>query len=270
MGITVTANTTNLRRRQDAMRSMNREARTSFLRVAVSQWANTTMETAPKDTRRYARGWGLAAQAVGSDHVRLPALQRSRYIEQYVEAYEFVIARMGADLAEVRRRLAENDGAPAFGTREYSAARSRSRRVGLSSRARQRLEQKASRLLERIRVKRQELRDFLASEHAIVIGAGPVFRAGESARIGLHASWTKPSVRLTVYGGTGTLRHGSTRTVAVLTNKEPHASTVEYQVTARALRALDSDTKAREAYLGALARGRSTSRWKGRSWYGTI
>jgi len=213
----VTVDLRGLRARHARMRQNAEAARRAALHRGISLWAHEVAERSPRDTNRFVRGWIQAAQAVGVTGLIEPIVQSSKYLEVYVEAYEFEIARLGQKLWAAHKTLTQ--GVPGRGgtLRPVKGVR------------RARLEQTRASLLARIAAKREELRKLLATEGAIVIGAGKVWLADDGPGIALSQKSTRPTVRLKIYGGQGRVYETQGRSVYILHNLEPHTSLVEFR-----------------------------------------
>lgn len=243
----VRGNMTGFRERAASMRALGPAGRAAALRSSIGHRVRAWMEIAPRDTNRYVRAWAESAVQIGAEGIVIPPLQKSRYLERYVEAFEFRIAQLAGRMRATEAQI--RDGRP---------NRAGVRRP-LSPSARARAEKTVQSLRTRIARERQRLRDLLAHDHALVIGAGPIYdRGGGDSFIALHKSWTKPTVRLKVYGGAGTLRHSGIMTVARLKNKEPHASIVQARIGMRAAKTAVMLARAKERYLAAVSKGRGT------------
>lgn len=246
------------------MRARRREARTLAVRAIVGDRVRAWLAEAPRDTNRYVRGWAQAAQEVGAEGIVMPALQRSRYAEAYVEAFERRIAFLAGKLRRAQRLL--SDGHTERMTRGGRGRPASMRRVPLSPSAKLRLERQIISLEVRIQRVRDRLRTFLANEHAIVIGGGAIYGVTEREdgtaeyRHVFNARKSNPTVRFKIYGGSGTLRPAPTRTTAILRNKEPHASLLEANLRMSARRTGAALRSAEIKYLNAMAKGRATGR----------
>lgn len=249
--IRVLANTSGLRTRFGAMRRLGPFGRAAALRANIGDRVRSWMAIAPKDTNRYVRGWAQAAMEIGAEGISMPPLKKSKYLEQYVEAFEFRIAGLAANLRQKEALL-----------RDGSMVRGQKRPLSPSRRAR--TEKTVQSLRERIARERQRMRDLLAHDHAIVIGAGPIYSRDDGPFISLHRSWTKPTIRLRVYGGSGTMRTSGTVTIARLRNKEPHASIVQSRINLRTAMAVESLRRAKARYLAAVGGGRATGALRAR------
>ena len=244
------------------MRMRRRGARTLAVRAIVGDRVRAWLVEAPRDTNRYVRGWAEAAMQVGAEGIVLPQLQRSRYAEAYVGAFERRIAFLAAKLRAVQKILAE--GHTQRVTRGGRGRPPVMRRVPIPPSRRARLEHQVVSLEVRIQRVRERLRTFLNNEHAIVIGGGAIYGVTERGdgtaeyRHVFNARKSNPTVRFKIYGGSGTLRHTPTRTTAVLRNKEPHASLLEANLRLSARRTGAALRSAEIRYLNAMAKGRAT------------
>lgn len=237
----IRADTSGLKARFGSMRRLGPLGRMAALRSDIGGRMAEFLSSAPMDTNRYVRGWAQAAQQIGAEGIVVPPLKKSRYLERYVEAFEYRIAVIASRLREQERLL--RDGRPnRKGVRKPVAPASRAR-----------IEKSIESLKNRIARQRQRLRDLLAHDHALVIGAGPIYdRGGGDSFIALHASWTKPTITLKVYGGVGKLSNVGHTTTARLTNKEPHALLVHQRIRIRAARMKAWAERAKAKYLRAV------------------
>lgn len=172
------------------------------LEVMVQDVAMKVMRTAPRDTQRYIRAWGMAFADVGVKGLPLVNLRKSRqYGKQLlmlVKQAELWKSRAAAKRGRLRAWYVEkNRPLDRYG---------------------QRLEKQVLKLEEIARRAREEVQRFTGSrEPVIVIGRS-------------EGSWGKRALattRVKVYGGDGLWIVTDERVMVRLRNKEPHARIVE-------------------------------------------
>lgn len=211
----------NFRKKLERMQQARRGARHAAVEFIGRRLAQQILLHAPKDTRRFVRGYLVGLQKIGHFKGSLPALQRSKYIgaaiKLLVEQYE-----LWNDTANKRReRIRERypNGAPRGQRAAYNKLMS-----GLKK-----AQDRAARA-------REELEKYRDAPYGIIMSP-------------LRWAWSPKdrhlvTVRPRPYGGVAALVDTATATKVRLLTQEPHAEFVERRdhVLAQAIAAATAGT----------------------------
>lgn len=189
--------------------------------AAAGVFVKRVAAKAPRDTRRYVRGWILAGRAAGVTDLVAPPIQPGQYERFYRERLVKQRDDWQRMLEIARRQVAFWQGARGRG------------RLSPGQRAELRQAEKDLRVAERTaRRAQEELAKFNAGPLSTVYGVDGV-DAGDEASGALVIFGKRGKRRLTVtvrnkvYGGNGYVRFMGSKAVVVLINLEPHSKIVE-------------------------------------------